>query len=285
MGPTMLTFRARATGHLPGRRRRSAALRPDLTNPPSGSPETTPPPVIVGRTLCYVGQGPRGRAARARDAVDRARVVAGGRKRRPIRPSRRGGPTSLRDSRRIRPHGRPELRADREAPRRGKSVREIAAELGVPTTTVYRWADPAYAARQSGSQRRWKRRNPERARADATDTSSAPPGAAPAAAGRPLRQRRGGGDPVLCCGCLDAATAERRRRVRELPARGAGPAGIAARLGLARGTVANDELRGRGRASAGAPERLRSHARGRDGLVSDEHLWIGSLTPATGTEP
>ena len=164
-------------------------------------------------------------------------------------------------------------------------MREIAAELGVPTTTVYRWADPAYAARQNASHRRWKRRNPERARAG-RDRYLERAARRCSTCGRPPATPNGGGDdPVLCCGCLDTATAERRRRVRELPARGAGLAVIAARLGPARGTVANDELRGRGRASAGAPERLRSHARGRDGLVSDEHLWIGSLTPATGTEP
>jgi hypothetical protein len=45
---------------------------------------------------------------------------------------------------------------------------------------------------------------------------------------------------VLCRRCLDARTAERRRRVSELFVDGAGTAKIAARLGLPTGTVAND---------------------------------------------
>jgi transposase len=60
---------------------------------------------------------------------------------------------------------------------------------------------------------------------------------------------------VLCRGCLEEATAERRRRIRELSERGLSPATIAARLGLPGGTVANDlhRLRGRGELRPGRP--------------------------------
>ena len=153
-------------------------------------------------------------------------------------------------------------------------MREIAAELGVPTTTVYRWADPAYAARQNASQRRWKRRNPERARAG-RDRYLERAARRCSTCGRPPATPNGGGDdPVLCCGCLDTATAERRRRVRELPARGAGLAVIAARLGPARGTVANDELRGRGRAPPARPN-------GFDPTLEAATAW--SLTSTSGS--
>jgi transposase len=75
-------------------------------------------------------------------------------------------------------------------------VREIAAELGVSTTTVYRWADPASAARQNASQRRWKRRNPERAQAG-RDRYLERAARRCSGCGRPPATPTAGGDPVL----------------------------------------------------------------------------------------
>jgi transposase len=136
----------------------------------------------------------------------------------------------------------------------GETVREIAAGLGVSTTTVYRWADPAYLARQNASQRRYKRRYPERARA-ARERYLERSAARCPRCGRPLASATAKGDPVLCGSCLSAATAERRRRINELAERGASPATIAARLGVPRGTVANDlhRLRARGELSPARP--------------------------------
>jgi hypothetical protein len=118
-------------------------------------------------------------------------------------------------------------------------VREIAAAQGVSTTTVYRWADPGFLERQNASARRWRQRNPERVRAmrEAHLKQAAPRCALCA---RSLRTASPRTSPVLCRRCLDARTAEHRRRVGELFVRGVGTAKIAAHLGLPRGTVAND---------------------------------------------
>jgi transposase len=97
----------------------------------------------------------------------------------------------------------------------GKTVREIAAEHGVSTTTVYRWADPGYAARQNASHRRYRRRNPERERA-ARQTYLERTAARCLRCGGPLARATAKGDPVRCGSCLSAATAERRRRIKEL---------------------------------------------------------------------
>jgi transposase len=136
----------------------------------------------------------------------------------------------------------------------GKSVSEIAAELGVSATTVYRWADPAYRARQNASQRRWKRRNPERVRAGRESYLGR---VAPRCSrcGEPLGSPSSRRDPVVCGGCLEQATAARRRRVKELSRRGLSPAAIAARLALPRWIVASDlhRLRRRGELEPGRP--------------------------------
>jgi transposase len=136
----------------------------------------------------------------------------------------------------------------------GKSVRQIAAEFGVSTTTVYRWADPAYLARQNASQRRWKRRNAERVRAGWESYLGR---VAPRCSrcGGPLGSPSGQREPVVCGGCLEEATAERRRRVKELALRGLSPTAIVARLALPSWIVANDlhRLRGGGSSSPGDP--------------------------------
>jgi transposase len=136
----------------------------------------------------------------------------------------------------------------------GKSVSEIAAELGVSATTVYRWADPAYRARQNASQRRWKRRNPERVRAGRESYLGR---VAPRCSrcGEPLGSPSSRRDPVVCGGCLEQATAERRRRVKELSVRGLSPPAIAARLALPSSIVASDlhRLRRRGELEPGRP--------------------------------
>jgi transposase len=136
----------------------------------------------------------------------------------------------------------------------GKTVRQIAAELGVSTTTVYRWADPAYLARQNASQRRWKRRNPERVRADRESYLGR---VAPRCSrcGGALGSAGGRREPVVCGGCLEEATAKRRRTVRELSLRGRSPAAIAAHLDLPGWIVAGDlhRLRQRGELGPGRP--------------------------------
>jgi transposase len=136
----------------------------------------------------------------------------------------------------------------------GKTVREIAAELGVSTTTVYRRADPGYLARQNASQRRWKRRNHERGRAGRESYLGR---VAPRCSrcGGPLESPSGRPDPVVCGGCLEEATAERRRRVKEISLRGLSPAAIVARLALPSWIVASDlhRLRERGELEPGRP--------------------------------
>jgi DNA-binding NarL/FixJ family response regulator len=137
----------------------------------------------------------------------------------------------------------------------GKSVRQIAAERGVSTSTVYRWADPRLLERQNASARRWRRRNPERMRSlrEAYLERAAP---RCSRCGRPLRAATPRPSPVLCGRCRAARTTERRRRVAELFARGAGTAEIAAQLGPPRGTVAKDiyVLRALGELPAARPQ-------------------------------
>jgi hypothetical protein len=103
----------------------------------------------------------------------------------------------------------------------GKSVREIADGLGVSTTTVYRWADPAFAARQNASQRRWKRRNSERAQA-ARDRYLERAAPRCSRCGGRLTTPTAAGDPVLCRSCLDAATGSADGESRSSPRAGQG---------------------------------------------------------------
>jgi transposase len=131
----------------------------------------------------------------------------------------------------------------------GNTVGHIAAELGVSTTTVYRWADREYLGRQYASQRRWKRRNRERVRAGRErylgrvalrcSRCGRPLGSPAAGATRGLwRLSRGGdrGAPTDGEGALDA---------------GVSPAAIAAQLSLPSRIVASDLHRLRERRELG----------------------------------
>jgi DNA-binding Lrp family transcriptional regulator len=73
--------------------------------------------------------------------------------------------------------------------------------------------------------------------------------------GGPLGSPSSRRDPVVCGGCLEEATAERRRRIKELSMRGLSPAAIAARLALPSWIVASDlhRLRRRGELEPGRP--------------------------------
>jgi transposase len=125
------------------------------------------------------------------------------------------------------------LRAD------GKTVREIAAEVGVSVTTIHRWKDPAFRARHDASARRSRLRHPERIKATRKRYLER---IAPRCSrcGRPMARPTASRQPVVCGACYAKAVAERQERIRKLSLRGLGPTAIAERLGLPKQTVAND---------------------------------------------
>jgi Homeodomain-like domain len=94
------------------------------------------------------------------------------------------------------------LRAD------GKTLRQIATELGVSITTICRWKDPAYRERHNASQRRSRLRNRERIeeRRRRWLERTAP---RCSRCGRPLTRPTASRQPVVCGACSSEAVAER----------------------------------------------------------------------------
>ena len=114
------------------------------------------------------------------------------------------------------------LRAD------GKTIREIAAEVGVSVTTIHRWKDPAFRARHDASARRSRLRHPERIKARRKRYLER---VAPRCSrcGRPLARPTASREPVVCGACYSEAVAERQKPIWKLSLRGLGPTAIAER--------------------------------------------------------
>src|SRR5215216_3254941 len=125
----------------------------------------------------------------------------------------------------------------------GKTVRQIATELGVSITTICRWKDPVYRERHNASQRRSRLRNrePVEARRSRWLERSAP---RCSHCGRPLTRATASRQPVVCGACFSERVAERQRRIRQLPRPAAGADQPSERIGTTKQESARETAGG-----------------------------------------